>query len=196
MRTRIILKILEMMEDVAVNTVDLTTAFLDAGYGASFNKLNYEFSKRQNARQKLEEKAVASQRFYSLLYQLQKDGLIKKSKKQKKSLWLLTKKGTQKLAVLKSKTSLPSTFYKSKKHKSKNAKLSIVIFGIPEVERKKRAWLRSALRNLEFQMMQKSVWVGRGEIPEEFLYDLKNLNLIKYVEIFAVTKSGSLQKSV
>ena len=65
---------------------------------------------------------------------------------------------------------------------------------IPESERKKRAWLRSALKNLNFKMIQQSVWIGKVRIPEEFLRDLRNMHLTEYVEIFEISKAGSLQQ--
>jgi len=45
-------------------------------------------------------------------------------------------------------------------------------------------------------MIQKSVWVGKIALPEEFLRDLHRLQLISYVEIFEVTRAGSLKHIV
>jgi hypothetical protein len=53
--------------------------------------------------------------------------------------------------------------------------------------------MRSALKNLGFRMIQKSVWVGKVTLPEDFLSDLRQLNLISCVEIFEVNKAGSLR---
>ena len=70
----------------------------------------------------------------------------------------------------------------------------IVVFDVPEKERRKRDWLRSVLKRLELKMVQKSVWIGKVKIPKELLDDLFNLKLLDYVEIFEVSKSGSLRQ--
>src|SRR3989344_2266184 len=72
--------------------------------------------------------------------------------------------------------------------------LKIIIFDIPEAEKRKRAWLRSVLRNLEFTMIQKSVWSGKTKLPQEFISQMHKLNLLSYVEIFTISKTGSLKK--
>jgi hypothetical protein len=43
-------------------------------------------------------------------------------------------------------------------------------------------------------MIHQSVWVGKGEIPEDFVKDLGNLNILEFVEIFEISKTGSLNK--
>jgi len=86
-------------------------------------------------------------------------------------------------------TILPNNKYKSQS----NDTLKIVIFDIPEREREKRDWLRIALKNLNFNMVQKSVWIGKAKLPKEFVQDLNRMNIFTYVEIFAVTKAGSLR---
>ena len=47
----ITLKILEIVGGAAVNTIDLIDAILSSGYGASYGKMQYEFSKRQSDRE-------------------------------------------------------------------------------------------------------------------------------------------------
>jgi DNA-binding transcriptional regulator PaaX len=70
---------------------------------------------------------------------------------------------------------------------------SIVTFDIPESMKKKREWLRFALKRLGFTMLHKSVWIGKVTLPVEFLNDLDSLGLLPYVHILAVTKAGSLK---
>ena len=73
-------------------------------------------------------------------------------------------------------------------------KIKIITFDIPERERWKRAWLREALMFLGFSMLHKSVWVGKNKIPEQFLEDLRDMNLIKYTHILEVSASGTLKE--
>ncbi|MBI2635441.1 MAG: CRISPR-associated endonuclease Cas2, partial [Parcubacteria group bacterium] len=71
--------------------------------------------------------------------------------------------------------------------------LKVVIFDIPEKQKHKREWLRGQLQDLGFKMIQKSVWMGKRKFPKEFLEDIRDLKLLAYVEIFSVTKTGSMR---
>jgi CRISPR/Cas system-associated endoribonuclease Cas2 len=111
-------------------------------------------------------------------------------KRNNKKIFAITLEGGkyyQKLLLRKS-SALPSTFYTKKPANT----FIICAFDIPEKESKKRRWLRIALRNLGMKFIQKSVWMGKIKIPEDFLDDIKYLELASYIEIFEITKSGSL----
>lgn len=192
------LRILEHIGTTSLAMVDLTAAFLGAGYGASLGKIKREFAGRQKKRSlrhsmKLEEKQLR-QRFYTMLCRLKKDDLIRKTIFYNKPFIALTSKGRRHLSVLKKKreNAFPKSTYDQ--YSAKNKRFTIAAFDIPESERRKRAWLRSALRNLGFQCIQKSVWIGKVKIPEPFLNDLKSLRLVEYIEIFEISKAGSLQQ--
>jgi len=196
MRGEITLKILEIIESVATNAADAMAAFLDSGYGVSRGKIEYEISRRQMARA---EKSVerefqkqVRQKYYNLICRLKNSGLIAEERKNNKKFLFLTKKGKSEMLSLKekNKSKLPGVFYQ----KEPVGKSIIVIFDIPEKEKRKREWLRAVLKNLGFKMVQKSVWLGKNKIPQEFLGDLAKLNLIDFVEIFEITKSGSLKE--
>jgi CRISPR/Cas system-associated endoribonuclease Cas2 len=196
MRGEIILRVLEFIGEFTGATIDFFDVLISSGYGASHRKLQCEFFKRQDERYKrLTEKEFQrklKQKYYNLIYKLKRDGLIKEDfKNDSKRLFLLTSKGRDKLRLLKEGLSakLPKISYK----KEANNKFVIVIFDIPERNRGKRTWLRAALRNLGFQMIQKSVWIGKIKIPKEFLEDLNKLNLVSFVEIFEISKTGSLE---
>jgi DNA-binding transcriptional regulator PaaX len=188
-------KILEALQECALDAIDLFEAFLSAGYGASFTKLNYEFEKRRNARlgiiQKEDAERIMKQRFYRLLYNLKRDGFVATKQQGTKRLFLLTAKGKEKWRFFRSRSvePLPPSYYPRKESR----RLIIVAFDIPEKERRKRKWLRAVLRELGFRMIQKSVWIGKVILPEEFLHDLHRLRLISYIEIFEIGKTGSLR---
>ncbi|MBI5742583.1 MAG: hypothetical protein HZA25_01965 [Candidatus Niyogibacteria bacterium] len=78
----------------------------------------------------------------------------------------------------------------------KKGNYAIVTFDVPERERRKREWLRCVLKNLKFRPVQQSVWLGRTKIPIDFLDDLKDLNMTDYVEIFEVSRQGTLRHVV
>ncbi|MEK9168262.1 MAG: CRISPR-associated endonuclease Cas2 [Patescibacteria group bacterium] len=195
MKGDVSIKILEVIGDFAGTATDFFDVVLSSGYGASYGKLQYEISKRQNQRigKSMERnlKRQAKQRYYNMVYYLKKDGLIGEEQKNNKRFFILTKKGKEKLTYLKeqNKRRLPETVYL----KEENNKFVIVVFDIPELEKRKREWLRAVLVNLGFKMIQKSVWMGKVKIPKEFLEDLFKMKLVDFVEIFEISKTGSLE---
>lgn len=127
------------------------------------------------------------QKFYTLLNKLKNQGFIKKKQSKKGSLWNITKNGLTKLGLINKRKRLE---YDS----TKDNKVKIITFDIPERERWKRAWLREALTAQNFSMLHQSVWVGKNKIPEQFLEDLRDLNLIKHVHILKVNASGTMKE--
>lgn len=79
-------------------------------------------------------------------------------------------------------------FYKYKLiySKPKSTSKIIMIFDIPEKERNTRDWLRHQIKLWGFTMIQQSVWLGTGPLPDEFQERAKLLNLKKYIKIFNV----------
>ena len=127
-------------------------------------------------------------KFYNTLYFLRKQGFIEKTKnKSRKSFWKVTKQGLDKLSELLKKNDLP--FLKPIQAKDH---LKLIIFDIPESLKQYRNWLRQLLINLGFTMLQKSVWMGESKLPEDFIYTLKKLNLLRYIHILSVKDTGTL----
>lgn len=172
-----------------------------SGYGLSkegykaFKKRSWQRRVAMNAdHQAVEEK----QRFYSLMYNLHKQGLITKEKKGVKTVVSVTEKGIEKYRALKK--------YLARKSPEKHAPLPpriypkiqssssiIVSFDIPEKEAYKRAWLRSALQNLDYKILHESVWIGTNALPKDLLDDCRKMNMTKYVHIFSVIKKGTIR---
>ncbi len=198
MRGEFIYKILEAIGDTITNAVDLFDVISSSGYGVSPSKLEYELSKRQRERSEksVEEnfKRQEKQKYYNFIYYLKKNGLIDEKEKDDKKFFIITKKGKEKLFSLReqNKNRLPNPFYK----KESGDKFTIIVFDIPEIKKRKRNWLRAALRDLHFKMIQKSVWMGKIKIPKEFLSDIREMDLIDCVEIFEISRTGSLEKLI
>ena len=118
------------------------------------------------------------------LWRLQKQGLVRKSKYRKSSVWKITTEGKQRLR------------YQSEMSRNKELKrdgiVRIVTFDIPERERKKRDAIRAELIGYHFKQLQKSVWIGENELPEEFIVMIREFNLSKNVHIFSVREKGTL----
>ena len=73
--------------------------------------------------------------------------------------------------------------------------IRLVIFDIPERDRKKRLWLRIELASCGYEILQKSVWLGRRPLPQYFLEALEELSLRKFVHIVSVERAGTLNLS-
>ncbi len=198
MKGKFTLQILEKLAQTAVGAGELFCAFLEAGYGASMGSIAYTqrqiHSRNAKYQMEYEEHVRLQRRYHNILTWLKSDGLVKEEKRKGEKFFRLTQKGLFKLRVLRErkKTDLPQVNYSV----SLNPINTIITFDIPERERKKRAWLRLVLKHLEFQMIQKSVWIGKVKIPKEFIDDLKELKIIDGVEIFEITKSGTLRHIV
>ncbi len=143
-------------------------------YSGSGSKINHKYTPDE------------LQRFYALLHKLKKQGLVDKHKAQNGNLWKITASGLSKLRMFKSR--------KINYAQAEDNSFKIIVFDIPEKERNKRNWLREILKLLGFKMLQKSVWIGKKKIPEQFLTDLRKKQLLSYIHILEVSKSGTIKE--
>lgn len=118
--------------------------------------------------------------FSTLLSRLQSEGLVARSGARKKSRWRLTRRGTEYLQPRAPKA-------------EDDGVQRIVVFDVPERERKKRDALRLELVAAGFTQLQKSVWCGRRPLPRDFAELVDALRLRPHVHIFSVRSAGTLQ---
>ena len=191
MKGGIRLIILEKLGEAARLADDLFFIFT-LPYGSSLGKMRHELAKKHATEAKKSQAKQERLRFHDLLYRLHQDHLIENIRKDSKKFIRITQKGRKYLRKLRLNRSsaLPDTGYQ----RGSDNVLKIVIFDIPEVMKRRRDWLRSALKNMGFTMLQKSVWVGKTQLPQEFIEDARKLGLLPYVEIFAISKTGSLKQ--
>ncbi|KKS81409.1 MAG: hypothetical protein UV58_C0022G0005 [Candidatus Wolfebacteria bacterium GW2011_GWC1_43_10] len=164
----------------SLELLSVLTNSLDKWMGLDDDSLSSEFNKNRN-------------RYYQVIWNLEKDGLIEKSKNGKNVLVAITNKGRSLLKKIindKHKLLSPDVY---KNNLSKSDSVIIVAFDIPEKLRSRRSQIRKVLKSLDFRMIQKSVWIGKNKIPDDFIRDLKDLNLLVYIDIFSINKSGSLK---
>lgn len=186
------LKVLQAIKESGKFTADLFEAFLKSGYGASIRRMEYEFEKLQKERKKEIAHNDYKKKYSDLLYRLKRDKLIEISDKDKKDIFALTDKGKRKLKSLQEKDCQRLPNYNSYEQEQGD-RFIIVIFDIPEKEKRKRNWLRFVLKRLDLKMIQKSVWIGKVKIPQILLQDLLELKLLDYVEIFEISRNGGLK---
>lgn len=71
----------------------------------------------------------------------------------------------------------------------KNApKNMIVMYDIPHEKKKERDWFRRQLKNFDYVMIQKSVWVGPSPLPREFVEYVRSIGLKDKLKAFKLDK--------
>ncbi|MBI2406639.1 MAG: CRISPR-associated endonuclease Cas2 [Candidatus Harrisonbacteria bacterium] len=185
-------EVLEAITRFVGGAGDFAAAFLRAGYGSSHRRINRELERLHDEKVIAAAARLEAQRLHSLLYKLRKDGLIAAQGSIARKAPQLTARGKLMLTKLRARNAikLPAPTYVC----VPSTKFTIITFDIPERERRKRDWLRDVLKNLKFAMLQKSVWIGKVKVPEEFLDDLKKHKLLGLVEIFEISKGGTLRQ--
>lgn len=69
-----------------------------------------------------------------------------------------------------------------------DGKYRVVIFDIPEKDRKTRNWLRQELYLLNYQKLQESVFIGKYPLPADLIKDLKSNKIGNCVNYLLVDK--------
>ncbi len=126
-----------------------------------------------------------------LLCRLRAQNLISSQNASRRSgnVWHITKNGAQALRMFRKNQVLNDAMVENAGQKDR---LKIVSFDIPEDKKHARAWIRMALRRLEYRILQKSVWIGEAKLPKEFFIYLNERKIIDCVHVFEVTKRGSI----
>lgn len=186
MRGEKIYRILNFLGGTTVNLWDFLDAVLSSGYGASMGKLDREYSKLKKQREYKEYEKEKKRNLEKYIYKLKAQGLIELD--ASKSI-KLTKTGKNKLENIKNTQFLDKNFYESEK----GNKVIIVSYDLPVMFNRERDKLRGVLKSLGFNMVHKSVWIGKVKLPAKFILGLNKLHLLSYIEILQVTKQGSLK---
>jgi len=183
-------KILDFLEDKAMDASDFFDAFSGLHYDVTATLGQLEKQRRQRAEGRLNYQVEREQRrrLQKYLCKLKKDDLISENSSGK---IYLSKEGRQRLSFLKQKQKniVNKNYYK----KEIGDKVIVVSYDIPETHKRERNILRDILKILGFNMIHKSVWVGKVKIPKHFILDLEIMGILDDVEILEVTKSGSLK---
>lgn len=120
----------------------------------------------------------------ALLWRLQEQGLVERSGKRGNVVWRPTAAGKKWQAE-------KNAYQLSRKP---DGVTRLVIFDIPEYERRKRTAIRAELIAHDFHQLQKSVWIGMVPLSKDFIGLLDELDLHGKVHIFSVRSEGTLKK--
>lgn len=124
----------------------------------------------------------SKQTFSTILWRLQKQGLVSR----KSGRWHVSDKALKLLHGV--------NFAPNAGLPPEDGLIRIVIFDIPERDRKKRHWLRSELVLSGYKMLQKSVWIGYRPLPADFLDGIEYMNLRHCIHVFGVNKKGTIDE--
>jgi len=128
-----------------------------------------------------------------IIQSLRVDGLLVSERKGHSVAYKITEHGQ---LWLNRKASVLPTGLSNKKYSSEPAAtVTIITYDVPHSFRSKRDWLRARIVGMGFSFLQKSIFVGKRKIPQEFLDDLEIVGIAKFVEIFEITKQGTLKIS-
>lgn len=122
--------------------------------------------------------------FSALLNHLKKEGLVVKDGHSHKSKWFLTQIGRKKIKCYQNPIS-PA---------QQDGIPRLVMYDIPESDRKKRDWIRLELVASGYEQLQKSVWLGYAPLSEEFIKSVKDLKLEDKIHIVSISKKGTLHE--
>jgi DNA-binding transcriptional regulator PaaX len=109
----------------------------------------------------------------TILWRLQKKGLVKKTEKY----YQLTFQGLKIVKNFKTDNSAKTVW---------DGRWRMIMFDIPEKKRKERDWLRYQLLCLDYQSVQKSVFIGRQPIEEDVWNDIVERDLNKCIRLITV----------
>lgn len=124
--------------------------------------------------------------FSTVLWRLRQQGLVAR-RGSPKAHWSLTPEGR---AILENPR-LEDPFAELP---SPDRVPRLVIFDIPERDRKKRDAVRQELTACDFHALQKSVWLGYRPLPDDFLELLDTLDLRKHVHILKISDLGTVDR--
>ncbi len=165
---------------------DFSMMMMTSRYGESLSSMQRRSAEQQFFIGKKDDlSSQERKRIRDIIYYLERNNLVVKNK----SRFQITPKGIKKAKELRLKFPHLKPY---EKVKSENPIL--ISFDIPEKFRPKRRWLREVLSNLGFKFIHRSVWIGFVKIPEQFIKDLEELKISRYVEIIELSNTGTIKK--
>jgi len=123
------------------------------------------------------QKRIGRKKFSKLIYYLKVRGYIETKNLKSNDAIIITKDGIDR--------AIKSSFRLDRKRR-KDGKWTMLIFDVPEKQRKSRDILRGTLNSLGYKMFQQSVWISPYDVQEKTERFLQWRSLEKYVKIFLI----------
>ena len=196
MKTRRRIKILEFLKGAARTGEEIATFFIVGSMsrrpGITTGLEAVDTLRRQRLRTNpLEWERLERKRVQRIIQVLKADGLISAKKQGRQAVYTLTDRGATR--IKKGGFLISDTLSARRYTATKAETTTIIAYDIPNDQQEFRDWLRERLVAMDFTMLQRSVFIGKRQLPEEFIEDLRENNLLGFVEIFEITKKGTLR---
>ncbi len=189
-----VLQMIKTGADTVSDISDFLIYHSKSNWYKRFRGLPIRFPERwfgKKIQKKIDEIAL-KQKIHKVIYNLKRSGLISDKISNKYNCgWDLSRAGISKIEKV-----VSDERKKMKYRTTDSDEFKIIMFDVPESKRFYRHWLRSVLKNIGFKMLQKSVWMGKKAIPQIFINDLVDREILDHIEILAVTKRGTLKQLV
>lgn len=179
------LNLLSFLAEVVGGVVDFERAIHAAGYNFEPEIIRNYLARERKQYSKKHRKSYKE--FCSakiLIRRLERDGIISVDKKKNIKI---TKSGLKKYKNSLLYPASPLSYVAQD-----SSRVVIVAFDVPEKQRNKRDFIRRAFQSIGFKLIQRSVLFGYKKIPEDLLKDLEVIGALVYVQIFEVSKEGTL----
>lgn len=192
-------RILEFLKEGARTAEEIAVFFIGSSVAripsikAGMDAVNEERSRRWRTDYAGEYERAERLRIKRGIQELKADGLIASDGAGKKPVYEILRRGRSWLEH--KKDVIPAILAEKIYAKESSDKFTIVAYDIPQSRHAYRNWLRKKLIGLGMRMLQRSVFVGRIKIPQELVTDLAEHSLLDFVEIFEITRRGTLRSS-
>ncbi len=124
------------------------------------------------------------------MYRLRKSGYVEGVKREDEICFRLTEKGRIELQRRKQKKKEYILIHSEHKKEQWDGLWRVVIFDIPEENKRLRNVLRQTLKVLEFKSLQKSVWISKRNYTNELRKWVEDLKLARFILIFETKDLG------
>lgn len=119
------------------------------------------------------DKTMPKRQLYDTVKRIKQQGWLEEKQIQDQIYYRLTQEGKVKRMVI--------DLRRYPRQRGHNA--TIIIFDIPEAKRTFRNFIRRLLKNMDFTMLQKSVFIAPNILPKEFYDLLKEMDLLQHVMV-------------
>ncbi|MDD3783665.1 MAG: CRISPR-associated endonuclease Cas2 [Candidatus Portnoybacteria bacterium] len=163
-------------------TGEITSRAVSQYYNRPFSDFNIFRDEWTDKNKKKYQKQQSRKKFTELIYRFKKHGYLKTLKVKDNIAITITSKGLEKILKIKLKS--------LDKRKRKDGKWQMILFDIPENQRRNRDLFRGQLKYLGYQNFQKSIWVCPYDTLQETKALIKRYRLENWVELLLVNKIG------